>query len=55
MISINHEIKTMTDIKPEKPNTVADIENYYWLKSHLIDLCRQQGIPADGSKEALKK
>ena len=39
--------------RPELTNSISveDFGDYYWLKTELLDFCRQQGLPTSGSKQ----
>jgi hypothetical protein len=35
--------------------SAADFEDFYWLKSELIDFCRANNLPSSGSKDDLTR
>jgi hypothetical protein len=41
--------------KLTKRINLSHFKNYYWLKTELIDFCREQGLVATGSKQELEK
>ena len=36
-------------------HTAAEFDNWYWLKSELLDICRDSGLRTEGSKAVLRK
>jgi len=41
--------------KLTKKIDLSHFKNYYWLKTELIDFCREQGLAATGSKQELEE
>lgn len=47
----------MNETRPSltKEISINDFQDFYWLKSELVQFCREQGIRTTGSKQALSE